>query len=87
MRGLIIRHLVLPDNLARSDLVLPWIAREISEDAYVNIMAQYHFPTSISPPKNIREDPKYRALLMPVTALEYADAIRWGREAGLHRGF
>ncbi len=44
VRGLIIRHLVLPDNLARSDLVLPWIAREISGESYVNIMAQYRPP-------------------------------------------
>jgi putative pyruvate formate lyase activating enzyme len=87
VRGLNIRHLVLPDNLARSDLVLPWIAREISEDAYVNIMAQYNWPRSILPPAIIEEKPEYRALLRPITGRKYADAVGWARSAGLHRGF
>ena len=38
---MIIRHLVLPENLAGSDQVLPWIAEHISRDTYVNIMDQY----------------------------------------------
>jgi putative pyruvate formate lyase activating enzyme len=42
VRGMIIRHLVLPDNLAGSDKMLPWIAQEISRESYVNIMDQYH---------------------------------------------
>ena len=42
VRGLIMRHLVLPDNLAGSDGILPWIAGEISTETYVNIMPQYH---------------------------------------------
>jgi putative pyruvate formate lyase activating enzyme len=87
VRGLLVRHLVLPENLAGSDIVLPWIADEISRDTYVNIMDQYHWPASVVPPCAIRESPKYRALLRPITALEYATAIGWAREAGLHRGF
>ncbi|MFA5347226.1 MAG: radical SAM protein [Methanoregula sp.] len=85
VRGMIIRHLVLPENLAGSDLVLPWVAQEISPDSYVNIMDQYHWPTSVLPPEFIRED--YPALLRPITEKEYRDTIRWGRAAGLHRGF
>ena len=41
-RGLIIRHLVLPRDLARSDLVIQFIGEQVSREAYVNIMDQYH---------------------------------------------
>ncbi|MCK9593363.1 MAG: radical SAM protein [Methanoregula sp.] len=87
VRGLIIRHLVLPENLAGSDSVLPWIAEEISRDAYVNIMDQYHWPRSIIIPELFKKKPEYRALLRPITEREYEDAVRWAKAAGLHRGF
>ncbi|MBF0338369.1 MAG: radical SAM protein [Nitrospirae bacterium] len=41
-RGLLIRHLVLPNNIAGSRQTLEFIAREISTDTYINIMDQYH---------------------------------------------
>ncbi len=41
VRGLLVRHLVLPGDVARTDQVLAWIASEISPDTYVNLMAQY----------------------------------------------
>ena len=87
VRGLIIRHLVLPGGLAGSGDILPWIAREISRDSYVNIMDQYHWPAGVPPPAWFADQPSFRALLRPVTAREYADALRLAREAGLHRGF
>ncbi len=87
VRGLIIRHLVLPENLAGSDSVLPWIAEEISRDAYVNIMDQYHWPISIVIPELFKKKPEYRALLRPITEREYEDVVRWAKAAGLHRGF
>jgi putative pyruvate formate lyase activating enzyme len=40
-RGLLIRHLVMPDNIARSDRVLELIASRVSPGAAVNVMAQY----------------------------------------------
>ena len=43
-KGLIIRHLVLPNNIENSKIVLKWIKENIDENVYVNIMAQY-FPT------------------------------------------
>jgi putative pyruvate formate lyase activating enzyme len=87
VRGLLVRHLVLPENLAGSDIVLPWIASEISRDCYVNIMDQYHWPAPVMLPENIRRDSRYRALLRPVTAREYTYAVTLARSAGLHRGF
>ena len=43
-KGLIIRHLVLPNNIENSKIVLKWIKENINEKVYVSIMAQY-FPT------------------------------------------
>jgi len=41
-RGLIIRHLVLPNNLAGSDEIITYLSEEISPQTYLNIMDQYH---------------------------------------------
>lgn len=42
-KGLIIRHLVLPNNIENSEKILRWIKSNINEEVYVSIMAQY-FP-------------------------------------------
>lgn len=42
--GLMIRHLVLPNNIENSKKILRWIKENIDENVYVDIMAQY-FPT------------------------------------------
>ena len=42
--GLMIRHLVLPNNIENSKKILKWIKENIDENVYVDIMAQY-FPT------------------------------------------
>lgn len=51
-KGLIIRHLVLPNNIENSKKVLNWIKNNIEENVYVSIMAQY-FPCYKA--KNINE--------------------------------
>ena len=84
VRGMIIRHLVLPGNLANSEIVMKFIAEEISRDSYVNIMAQYH------PAWRAAEggrSPVLAALQRPITAREYGYAIGCATENGLHRGF
>lgn len=43
-KGLIIRHLVLPNHLQNSKHILKWIKKNMPEDTYVSVMAQY-FPT------------------------------------------
>ena len=43
-RGMLIRHLVLPNNIENSKKVLKWIKENIDKEVYVSIMAQY-FPT------------------------------------------
>jgi len=78
VKGLIIRHLVLPNDAAGSKDVLNFIAKEISKDAYVNIMDQYR--------------PCYQANRFPEinrypTKEEFQAAIAFARKLGLHRGF
>ena len=42
LRGLIVRHLILPNNIAGSEDSLTWMVKKISADATVSIMSQYH---------------------------------------------
>lgn len=77
-RGLLIRHLVLPHNLASSSEVLRFIAREISPHSYVNIMAQYR------PEYKAREYPE---LNRRITGEEYEQALKIASQEGLYRGF
>ena len=83
-KGMIIRHLVLPDNLAGSDNILPWIAEEISRDSYLNIMDQYH-PSWHACNPGMKSLPA--SLKRRITTDEYRFAIRCAHDCGLHRGF
>jgi len=78
LRGLLIRHLVLPNRIAGSFKVLEFIANEISKESYVNIMAQYR--------PCYRAD-KYPELARPITRQEYQEVIDYAQKLGLHRGF
>jgi putative pyruvate formate lyase activating enzyme len=84
VRGMIIRHLVLPENLAGSDRVLPWIAENISRDAYVNIMNQYHPAWHAG---SMEVSSPYRSLGRRITPDGYLFAITCALDSGLHRGF
>jgi putative pyruvate formate lyase activating enzyme len=77
-QGLLIRHLVLPNDLASSEKVLRFIAKELSLNSYVNIMAQY---------RPCYEAFGYKELARPITYKEYTRAIEIARDLGLHRGF
>jgi putative pyruvate formate lyase activating enzyme len=41
-RGVLVRHLVMPGQQDESAAIFEWLARELSRDTFVNIMAQYH---------------------------------------------
>lgn len=79
--GMIIRHLVLPGDLAGTRDVLQFIAEEISRDSYVNVMAQYR--PLWHAPELARSDRRFRALGRPLQQEDYNRAIRYGKEAGL----
>jgi len=75
-RGLLVRHLVLPDGIAGTEKVVRFLAEEISRDTFINIMDQYR--------------PSYRANEYPeldrlVTAEECREAIDLARKYGLKR--
>ena len=46
-KGLMVRHLILPNEIENSKQVLKWIKENLDEDVYVSIMAQY-FPTYLA---------------------------------------
>jgi putative pyruvate formate lyase activating enzyme len=77
-RGLLIRHLVLPNSLAGSDKILEFIADEVSKDCYVNIMAQYR-------PWGKAYD--YEELSRWPTRSECLRVVDYARKLGLYRGF
>ena len=75
-RGLLIRHLLLPGDLAATERVLAFIANEISRNTYLNLMDQYR--------------PCYRAddyppLDRPITAAEFRAAIALAERFELRR--
>jgi putative pyruvate formate lyase activating enzyme len=74
VRGLLVRHLVLPGGLAGTRRVMQFIARELSADTYVNIMDQYH------PCYQAREHPP---LDRRPTRQEFAEAVAMAQEEGL----
>jgi putative pyruvate formate lyase activating enzyme len=74
-RGLLVRHLVLPEDLARTAVVMEYLA-SLSRDTYVNVMAQYR--------------PAYRAreivaISRPLTTEEFSSAVQAALDAGLRR--
>jgi putative pyruvate formate lyase activating enzyme len=77
-RGLLIRHLVLPNDLAGTEAVLRFIAEKVSRKSYVSLMSQYF--------------PQHRAGEFPelnrqITRAEYAAAKRIMEELGLSSGW
>ncbi|MFZ5448981.1 MAG: radical SAM protein [Thermodesulfobacteriota bacterium] len=75
-RGLLVRHLVLPDGSAGTREIMEFLAREVSPNTYVNVMGQYR------PCGRAYEHPSLRKFL---TGLDYEQAQQMAREAGLTR--
>jgi putative pyruvate formate lyase activating enzyme len=75
-RGLLVRHLVLPEGLAGTPQIAHFLAEEVSPDTYVNIMDQYRpcYEASEHPP-----------LDRPTSRAEHKQAMQQARKAGLHR--
>ncbi len=76
VRGLLVRHLVLPEGLAGTERVVEFLATEISMDTYLNIMDQYH------PCYRAREHPP---LNRRISVREFEDALACARRAGIRR--
>ncbi|MHC1600083.1 MAG: radical SAM protein [Candidatus Methanospirareceae archaeon] len=78
VRGLLIRHLVLPNGLAGSAKVFKFVATEISKESYVNIMLQY---------RPMYKAYEYKELNRGIKMSEYRTALDSAKKWGLHRGF
>lgn len=77
-RGVMIRHLVLPNNIENSRNILKWIKENIDEKVYINIMAQY-FPTY-----KAKED---EVLNRKLTKREYEEIENYVYELGIENGY
>lgn len=77
-KGLIIRHLILPNNVEDSKNILKWIKENIGTDVYLSIMAQY-FPTNEA--KNIP------SLNRKITEEELAEVANYLEELGFENGY
>lgn len=77
-RGLLIRHLVMPEDVAGSRKVLEFIAKNISQNTYMSIMAQYH-------PAHLAFE--FPELSRRISKREYDAVLKMADELGLERGW
>ena len=77
-KGLMIRHLVLPNNIENSKKVLKWINENIDENVFISVMAQY-FPTYKA--KEIQE------ISRKLTQKEFSEIENYLYEIGLENGY
>jgi len=74
LRGLMIRHLLMPNRVAGSEKFVKWVAGNLPKSTYVNIMPQYHV--------------EYKAFDHPeiargITVEEFLEAMNWAEKYGL----
>lgn len=76
VRGLLVRHLVLPNGIAGSREIIRFLSEEVSKTTWLNIMEQYY--------------PAYKASEFPelsrrITKQEYEEVVKMAKDAGLRR--
>jgi putative pyruvate formate lyase activating enzyme len=74
LRGLMIRHLVMPNRVAGTERFVKWVAENLPKSTYVNIMPQYRV--------------EYKAFEYPeisrgITIQEFLEAMEWAEQWGL----
>ena len=75
-KGLLVRHLVMPDHLAGTEESFAWIARHLSKNTYINVMDQYR------PCGPVHRHP---SLSRRITLSEYEEALQIAKRHGLER--
>jgi putative pyruvate formate lyase activating enzyme len=78
LRGVLLRHLVMPGDIAGTREIMQWVARELGPETYVNVMAQYYPAGKVS----ARE---YVQINRRITSDEFQAAMGEARAAGLRR--
>jgi putative pyruvate formate lyase activating enzyme len=77
-RGVLIRHLVMPDCLDETRAILEWIADELGSEAYVNLMDQYY-------PAGKVDRERFPELCRRLRPAEFDEAVHIAHETGLRR--
>jgi len=73
-RGLMIRHLVLPNAAGGTKKILEWIAHNLPRDTYVNLMSQY---------RPAHEATEHVGIARRLRREEYVQAVQWAEAMGL----
>ncbi len=73
-RGLMVRHLVMPNHVAGTRELVAWAAENLSKDTYINIMSQYRVEHRAF---------EYPAIARAISYEEFIEAIDWAKAAGL----
>jgi putative pyruvate formate lyase activating enzyme len=73
-RGMIIRHLVMPNRVAGTEKFAKWVAEALPKDTYVNIMAQYRVEYKAY---------DYPEIARGISAQEFLEAMEWAEKYGL----
>ena len=74
LRGVIIRHLVMPNRVAGTEKFVKWVAEALPKSTYVNIMAQYRVEYKAY---------DYPEIARGITVEEFLEAIDWAKKYGL----
>ena len=74
LRGVMIRHLVMPNGVAGTEKFVQWVAANLPKSTYVNIMHQYHVDYKAYDYPRIRRS---------ITVEEYLEAMQWAEQYGL----
>ena len=79
LRGVLVRHLVMPGLLGDTREIMRWLATTLSPDTFVNVMGQYH------PAHKAETEPRFAAINRRITGTEFKQAMEHARAAGLWR--
>lgn len=74
VRGVMIRHLVMPNRVAGTEKFVRWVAANLPKSTYVNIMHQYHVDYKAF---------EYPKIQRSINAEEYIEAMSWAEQYGL----
>jgi putative pyruvate formate lyase activating enzyme len=78
LRGILVRHLVMPGEIAGTGEILTWIAHELGPDTYVNVMPQYY-------PAGKVNASEHAEINRSITLQEFRQALDLADAAGLQR--
>jgi putative pyruvate formate lyase activating enzyme len=74
LRGLMIRHLVMPNRVAGTEKFTKWVAENLPKSTYVNVMAQYRVEYKAF---------EYPKIARGITVEEFLEAMDWAEKYGL----